>query len=202
MDPEEIARVATGKAFEPKLLTSDASTKEIKIPPRDYIVPGYIQRGVVTLLVGPPSAGKSLLVLNWAVGLVIRQQFGEFKSEERLRVALFNAEDDLAEQERRVAAALRNFSQHMSLFGVDNQDLRGRLLLMNPDHSGMLLMHDKGIRGVRHTELMRELIAVLDEFQPDLLILRSIERAARRTGKRQHRLATYRRRTAGHRPNA
>ncbi|MDH4990862.1 AAA family ATPase [Aquamicrobium lusatiense] len=38
--------------------------REEDIPPRDWIVPGVLIRGHVSLLVAPPGAGKSLFTLQ------------------------------------------------------------------------------------------------------------------------------------------
>jgi hypothetical protein len=81
-----------------------------------------------------------------------------------MRVAVFNAEDDIAEQQRRVAAALR-------LFGVTKAALGDRLRLLQPTRTGMLIEVDPETRKLRHTPLMAELLDLLDGFKPDLLIL-------------------------------
>jgi hypothetical protein len=81
-----------------------------------------------------------------------------------MRVAVFNAEDDIEEQQRRVAAALR-------LSGATKADLGDRLRLLQPARTGMLIEMDPETRKLQHTPLMTELLDWLDGFKPDLLIL-------------------------------
>lgn len=128
------------------------------------MVPGYVPRGVVTELIGPSSAGKSQFTVLWGVALALGREIGDFRPTRPMRVALFNAEDDIEEQQRRVAAAQR-------LFGATKADLGDRLLLLNPKRTGMLISIDPEKRTLRHTPLMAELLDTLDTFAPDLLIL-------------------------------
>ena len=137
---------------------------EADIPQRAYVVPGYIPRGVVTELIGPGSAGKSQLTIAWGVATALGRRFGSFTPDRPMRVALFNVEDDIPEQQRRIAAALR-------MFGAKASDLGGRLRLLSPTGIGMLLTLDPETRRLMHTPLMDELVTMLDGFKPDLVVL-------------------------------
>jgi RecA-family ATPase len=93
----------------PELLIGEAADDEKDIPRRVYVVPGYIQRGVVTEVIGPGGHGKSALFLAWAVALALGLPFGGFTPLRPMRVCTLDAEDDIPEQQRRVAAMLRMF---------------------------------------------------------------------------------------------
>lgn len=147
-----------------ELLIGEPADDEAKIRPRTYVVPRYLLRGVVTELIGPSSAGKSQLTVAWGVAMGLCRDFGDFKPVRAMRIAMFNAEDDLDEQQRRVAAALR-------LFGATKADLGGRLRLLNPARTGMLMQIDPETRKLRHTPLMAELLDMSEKFMPDLIIL-------------------------------
>jgi RecA-family ATPase len=147
-----------------ELLIGEPAESEASIASRVYVVPGCLPRGVITELIGPSSAGKSQLTVMWAVALALGREIGGFKPTRPMRVAVFNAEDDIEEQRRRVAAALR-------LFGATKTDLGGRLRLLTPKRTGMLIEVDPETRKLRHTALMAELLDLIDEFKPDLLIL-------------------------------
>jgi RecA/RadA recombinase len=127
-----------------ELLFRAPTVRETDIPRRVYIVPGYIQRGVVTEIVGPGGHGKSLLFLAWAVALALGVHFGSFRPPRPMRVASLDVEDDLDEQDRRVHAILRMFGKHVT-------DLGDRLLLMNPSRTGQLLSLDP-VRARRETK--------------------------------------------------
>jgi hypothetical protein len=152
------------EAIQGELLVAEPADTEDAIPPRDYVVPGHIQRGVVTELIGPGSAGKSQLCIAWVVALALGHEFGDFRPTRAMRVLVFNVEDDIAEQQRRVAAALR-------LFGATKAGLGGRLLLVTPTRTGMLLSADPDTRALQHTTLMIELLEQVEALKPDLLIL-------------------------------
>ncbi len=146
------------------LLVGTPADAETEIPQRIYIVPNFIQRGVLTEIVGPGGHGKSQLFLAWGVALALGVPFGGFAPPCPMRVATLDVEDDLDEQRRRVAAVLR-------LFGRSTADLGGRLLLMNPARTGMLLTLDPETRRLRQTGLMQELLSTVETFSPDLLML-------------------------------
>jgi AAA domain/Primase C terminal 2 (PriCT-2)/Bifunctional DNA primase/polymerase, N-terminal len=142
-----------------ELLSRPPTVRETDIPRRIYIVPGYIQRGVVTEIVGPGGHGKSLLFLAWAVASALGAHLGSFRPPRPMRVASLDVEDDLDEQ-----AILRMFGKHVT-------DLDDRLLLMNPSRTGQLLCLDPATRKLRRTGLMTELLDAIHAFKPDLAML-------------------------------
>src|SRR4051794_1578993 len=110
LDPDQLIygrRAADNSSELPQLLIEEPAENECDIPCRQYVVPGYLQRGVLIELVGPGGAGKGQLATAWAVAVALGRQFGNFKPDGAMRVLLFSAEDDIAEQNRRVAAMLR-----------------------------------------------------------------------------------------------
>lgn len=164
-EPEPDAAKAEQQADpEAELLCRSPAAQETSIPRRIYIVPGHIQRGVITEIVGPGGHGKSLLFLTWAVALALGITFGQFIPPRPMRVASLDVEDDLDEQDRRVAAILRMFGKHVA-------DLDDRLLLMNPARTGLLLTLDPDTRKLRRTALMGELLDTIHSFTSDLLML-------------------------------
>jgi len=148
----------------PELLTAEPADREADIPRRVYVVPGYIQRGVVTEVAGPGGGGKGQLFLAWAVTIALGLSFGKFQPTRPMRVATLDVEDDLDEQQRRVAALLR-------LFGRSKADLDGRLLLMNPARTGMMLKLNPATRKLDRTPLLHELLNTIDSFKPDLQMI-------------------------------
>lgn len=147
-----------------ELLVGEPADQETDIPRRVYVVPGYIQRGVVTEVVGPAGHGKSQLFLAWAVALALGVPFGGFKPLRPMTVLTFDAEDDIAEQQRRCAAMLRTLGRRKA-------DLGGRLHLLTPARTGLMLTVDAATAKLHRTSLLAELLGAITAFKPDLVML-------------------------------
>ncbi len=140
------------------------SWAEADIPHRPWLVPGYFMRGTLTVISGHGSAGKSLLSCAWAIAAATGQRVGRFQPLEPVRVGLFNVEDDDAEQQRRLSAALRQF-------GMAPQDVAGRIIRMHPTPIGTLLDHD-GLSGVTSaTKILNLLEEAIKAYRLDLVFL-------------------------------
>jgi hypothetical protein len=146
------------------LWSSTASWIEADIKPRPWIVPGYLLRGSVTLLVGAGAAGKSSIVKAWAVAGVCVLPFGRFTPKTPLRILSYNVEDDHDEERRRLSATLRQFDRTPA-------DLAGNLMLVGPNDIGTLLERDANTGKIRLTAAMSELTALIAEFRPDVVFL-------------------------------
>ena len=87
----------------------DGDWDEALLPVRPWAVPGYALRGAVTLVVGPPSAKKSTLMLTWGCAFALGRPHGYFGPTESGTVVIYNCEDNRDEQRRRLSAVLRQF---------------------------------------------------------------------------------------------
>ena len=138
---------------------------EADIPVRPWIARGYFLRRAVSVISGPGSAGKSSLMVAWSASLATNRQFGAFRSadDRPLRVAVYNVEDDLDEQQRRFSAMCRQLD-------VPVADLMRNLRIITPNGVGTLLT--TGFTGpMVNTKAMEELEQFIDEWKPDLLLL-------------------------------
>jgi len=142
----------------------DTDFTEESIPPRPWIVPGYLLRRSVTMLAGPGSAGKSSLMIGWAVALVLNKEWNRFTPLCECSVALYNVEDDADEQKRRIAAVLRQFEKLPI-------DLAKKLIRLTPNGTGTLIRYNPDTRLWEHTAAMQALIEMLGRRKPDVLIL-------------------------------
>lgn len=80
------------------------------LPPREWILGTLLLKRSVSLMVAPPSAGKSTLTLLAAVAIVTgRDDLIGVKVHRRESVWLYNNEDDLDEMNRRLLAILTHF---------------------------------------------------------------------------------------------
>jgi hypothetical protein len=93
------------------------------IPRRKWLWGTHYFRGGVTITAAPGATGKSQHSLVEAVGMAAGRDLitGEVKKS-RLRVWVWNAEDDIDEQERRVAGICEHYN-------IDRESLRGYLFL-------------------------------------------------------------------------
>lgn len=148
----------------PELEVADPALIEADILPRVYIVPKYIQRGVVTQIVGPGGVGKSQLFITWAVALALGEPVGDFVPPRPMRVINLDVEDTISEQQKHVAATLR-------LFQRDPAELHGQLKLVCPTKAGRMLRLNHDTKHVYHTPALDELINLIETGKPDILFL-------------------------------
>jgi AAA domain-containing protein len=59
-------RVHSIQHFQPRLLSDIVNDPTLQGPEADWILPGYLARGVVTLIAGHPKVGKTTFVAHMA----------------------------------------------------------------------------------------------------------------------------------------
>lgn len=148
----------------PALWQSSGGWSEADIPRRPWIIPGYAMRGSVSVVAGPGSAGKSSIVKAWMLAAVFGLTFSRFRAEAPIKVLSYNTEDDLDEERRRMSATIRQFGRSV-------QEIPETLRIIGPNDIGTLVTRDPVSGYCIATRAMQELEAMLDEFQPDILIL-------------------------------
>lgn len=152
----------------PAVWIDDAGWSEAELPRRPWIVPGYLMRGAVTVLAGPPGAGKSLIALAWLVAIGLGRRFGRFRPQDcdaglRRRCLNYNVEDDNDEQRRRLSATLRQFD-------AVPVDLAGWLARAGPEREGQLLHVDLD-RQVRATQVLEDIERHMEAWKPEVVVL-------------------------------
>lgn len=134
------------------------------MPLRQWIVPGYLLRGSVTIIGGPGGAGKSSLMIGWCAALALGMTYHRFAPPGIRKVIFYNVEDDLDEQNRRLCAVLRQFNK-------TTHDLGKNFLALCPRQIGTLLDVDKDHGLWQPTNVMIKLEEHICLFAPDVLIL-------------------------------
>jgi AAA domain len=151
------------KATKPSIWIDADGWDEAAIPRRPWIVPGYVLRGAVTMIAGPPSAMKSSTALGWASSIVLRAEYGRFHPIVSGPVFVYNVEDDQNEQRRRLSATLRQF-------GAVPSSLKDKLYRMGPSTIGTLL--ERGEDGkVRFTAAMTKMQEMIAAIHPVMLVV-------------------------------
>nr|WP_284945350.1 helicase RepA family protein [Acidisoma sp. PAMC 29798] len=158
--------VAEGPAF---WVDRDDAWDEAAIPPRPWVVPGYLMRNTLSLVVGSPAAGKSLLALLWSIALALGEPVGKFKpipgaESPRRRVLIINAEDDADEQRRRISSLIRQFGKRAI-------DLDGWLTRAGPEKIASLFERNAETGKITRTAALADLRLLIEETGASVVIL-------------------------------
>jgi hypothetical protein len=136
---------------------------EKDLPRRPWLAPGFLLRGAVTLLFGPPDQGKSLLLIAWSVALTIKRKWGSFAPTAPMKVLAILAEEDDDEQSARFSAALR-------AFGVTRADVEPYLRRLVVPDLATLLEVDGATGALKPTKAWDDLRGEIEAFRPDVVI--------------------------------
>jgi hypothetical protein len=147
-----------------RLWLIDEPWSEQAIPMRPWIVRGFLLRGSITVVSGPGSAGKSSLMVSWAVSMALGFEYGRFRPAAPFKVLSYNVEDDRDEQMRRISATCRQF-------GSDPSQVMPRLRMVGPTEMGTLLHIGPDGRLLINTPVMHELEEYIDIWKPDVVML-------------------------------
>jgi hypothetical protein len=133
------------------------------IPPRPWLVPGYLMRGSVSILSGQGAGGKSSLVVRWTVAMATGDAAGEFAPKAPMVCVNYNVEDDQDEQLRRYTAALMAVQR-------TPRDLAGRVIRCGPHDVGTLFERDANTGRVVATMAMERLEALIADTGAQVLV--------------------------------
>lgn len=149
----------------PALLLIDPRQWVAPPPPREWIVPDWVPRGVVTGLYGDGAVGKSLIAMQLLSAMALGQPwFGQTVAPGRA-LGVF-CEDDETELQRRQWAINRSF-------GTGPGQLDNLRYLARLGHDNALITFDGSDVGTP-TPFADELDSLCGEVRPDLLVLDTI----------------------------
>ncbi|MBY0135568.1 ATPase [Paracoccus yeei] len=134
-----------------------------EVPARNWLVPGLIPSGTVTLLTGDGGTGKSLLALQLATACALGKPWLG-KTVAGGRDLFVSAEDDEDELHRRLTDVLE--AEEASFADLDQLALRS---LAGED--ALLTELDTRTGKQKATDLFRELDAFLSDLTPALVVL-------------------------------
>ena len=134
-----------------------------RIPRRPWVAPGYALRGAVTLVCGPPSTLKSSIMLSWASAIALNREFGDFHPTAAGNVVVYNVEDDMHEQRRRLSALLRQL-------GAKPQDIKDKVIRVGPHTIGTLLERGEDDK-IQFTLALSELDSLVAALRPAAMIV-------------------------------
>ncbi|TLU71264.1 AAA family ATPase [Lichenicoccus roseus] len=167
--PEAAARVSNqrsplgaGHLVESGLTFDTGDWDEAQLPLRPWISPGYLLRQAITVLVGAGAAGKSSLMITWAIALTFNRAFHRMTPQHPCKVLIFNAEDGPDEQKLRFSAALRSF-------GATPANLKDLVVRVSTTKLGRLIGRVDGVLGF--LPAMTDLERQITSFEPDVVML-------------------------------
>jgi hypothetical protein len=140
-----------------------SSWEPAKIPPRPWIARGYLLRGAVTAIVGAGGVSKSMLMICYAVAAALGRNYHGMHPNGEYRVAIYNAEDDDFEQQRRLTAVLTSM-------GVTPDAIVDKVMRTGPTRVATLMARDESGELYR-TPAMEQLVENVRAFKADVLIM-------------------------------
>jgi len=133
------------------------------IPRRQWIVPGFLLRRNVTILVAPPGSGKSLLTLQMGLMMGTGKMWGGWKPRDAYKTLIINAEDDNDEMRRRLYAACHEMQI------TDWDHLRTRLAIAEAPGDIIIAKADSRSKTVVRTPMVERLVQTVIEHGIDIL---------------------------------
>ena len=130
---------------------------------RDWIIPGLLLKRNLSMLVAPPSSGKSLLTLQISVAVALCIQWAGWTPRKPERVLVINTEDDADEHERRLEGVTREM-------GVNQADLAGKLLLPEIENI-VIATKDPRTKSIVRTPLVENLVATIQHHGIGLVVV-------------------------------
>ena len=134
------------------------------IPRRQWLIPGFLLRRHLSVLVAPAGSGKSLLTLQVAMMGATQMNWGGWHTRQPIRSLVVNSEDDGDEMRRRLFAASQ-------LMQTDMRELRNYIAFAETPESIIIAKADNKTKTVVRTPMVESLVRTIIENQFDLMIV-------------------------------
>jgi len=103
-----------------------------QIPVRPWVIPGWLLKRNLAMLIAPPGVGKSTITLQQAIAIAAGKDWAGFRIARPGNVMLVNVEDDQDEMQRRCAAALE-------VMGLTQADIEGKLFIRDGERDFLII---------------------------------------------------------------
>jgi hypothetical protein len=135
-----------------------------RIAPRPWLMDRALMHGAVTILMAAGSAGKSSMSLALAAHLALGKDFAGFKARRAAKTIVYNGEDDIPEQSRRLIAVCMAYQ-------LDYQQVKSQIMLRSSRDIKMTLVTNEMRKPVRNKTLVEQLTQECKDPDVGLLIL-------------------------------
>jgi len=140
---------------------------EEDIPVRQWVIPGFLLREMLTVLVAPSGSGKSLLTLQVAIALATGREWAGWRPRGTLRVLIVNAEDDTNEIKRRLAAAV----VRMGISEEQQFEISSMFWIADNPNGVVLAKFNNQKKILVRTPLMDELVSTITNSRIDVVFV-------------------------------
>jgi hypothetical protein len=161
--PDWSAEAAVAKTVPLVQLVFPFPMDENAIPRRQWIIPGFLLRRYLSVLVAPPGIGKSLLTLQIGMAAASGITWAGWRPRKRPRILFINSEDDEDEMRRRLVAARKTMA-------IEPAELRG-LAFAQQAATIVVAKADARTKTVVRTPMAEAIIATVIENAIDILIV-------------------------------
>lgn len=134
------------------------------IPPRPWLMDKALMHGAVTLLLASGSAGKSSISLAIAAHLALGLPFAGYKCYRPCKTIIYNGEDDLHEQSRRLLAMCIAYE-------FDYYEVKNNVMLLSSRELKMDLVAKEYNRPVRNDALIKHIVQIASNNDVGLIII-------------------------------
>lgn len=134
------------------------------IRPRDWLSERFLLTSYLTLIIAVGSVGKSTFGLAVAAHGAVGVDFGPYKFRKTFKSVVYNGEDDVEEQERRLLAICIEF-------GLPYSEVRPRVMLLSEEEVNLRLVVPAGGGAAQvDTTIVDQLISILSDPEVGLFI--------------------------------
>jgi hypothetical protein len=134
------------------------------IPQRNWIVPGLLMRGHLTVLVAPTGSGKSLMTIQVGLACAVNMVWAGWRPRGNFRTMFINSEDDVDEMKRRHFAAA-------TTMGLDQNELRDRLIIADERDGIVIARYNRQQQRMVKEPLLERLVATILAEKIDILFV-------------------------------
>lgn len=155
----EMAVVVPPTVFEQRSLGFGNALDPVSIPARPWMVDRMLMLHELTLLLAPGSAGKSSLSLAVVAHLAVGKNFGPYTTHTKCKSIVYNGEDSVAEQSRRLLAVCL-------AYGFDYAEVKKNVMLLSADEIDLRLVTAAGRTPIVNEAMVQQLIDIAKD--PDV----------------------------------
>ena len=149
--------------FVQKALGFGNALDPLTLPPRPWMIDRLLMLHETSLILAPGSAGKSSLALAIAAHLAVGKDFGPYKTHVRCKSIVYNGEDSVVEQSRRLYAVCM-------VYNLPYSDVSANVLLLSADEIDLKLVASDGRRGTLNEAIVNQLIGVASNPDVGLIV--------------------------------
>ncbi|MFN3612618.1 AAA family ATPase, partial [Tepidimonas sp.] len=167
--PEQtFGTVSVPEAVIPQLIPQGGSFGNARslasIPPRPWLIKRLLMRGQITLMPAAGSSGKSSLALTIAAHGAVGKGFGPYEIAAPFKSVVYNAEDDLDEQSRRLYAICQEYK-------LDFERVKEGVLLLSSDDLLLTVAYSSGNQVVTYDQHVQAIVNLASDPDVGLLVL-------------------------------